>query len=706
MIKIYDNTIHLYNDKISYVMTIDKNNILYHYYYGVKICDKMYVYESLQKRQYSCTDSDGSYLHNVMLEYPLSSRVDFRQSGIEIEKDGCPLYELRYKSAKVLEAKSQVVGMPSARGTDSQSLQIVLTDESQKIEVQLYYTIYDSLNIVCRHAVIKNNSASALTIHKASSACLDLSHDNQEMVYLSGGWGRERNIVRTPITQGSVVLSSCQGSTSHNIAPFVAVCNSDANEFYGNVYSQTLMYSGNFKIETEKDLYGNLRICSGINDRKFAWTLQDGESFYCPECVLNFSECGFNLLSQNYHNFFNNYVIDKNFAKAKRPILVNNWEATYFDFTEDKIMQIVETAKEVGVDMFVLDDGWFGKRDDDFSSLGDWFADKKKLPNGIKGIADKVNQAGLKFGIWIEPEMISQDSELYRNHSDYTLQSSKYDSATMRNQMTLDLSKQEVCDFVFNSIKNVVTSGNVEFIKWDYNRYISEPYSKELSHRYVLGLYSVLERIKKEFPNLLMEGCSGGGGRFDGAMLYYFPQIWTSDNTDAISRLDIQNGTSLIFPLSCMSNHVTSVPNHQTGRTTSLSTRGAVAFNGIYSLELNLPSLSKDELKQIKAQINEYKDIASVILDCDFYRLQSVGHYLWQIVAKDKSTILITYVEGQATTNTFQNKIKLHGIENGAVYQDKDGNTYSGCELNNIGIRLFDERRERTSAFVKLTKKA
>ncbi len=559
------------------------------------------------------------------------------------------------------------------------------------MEVVLSYTVFEEYNVILRNGKFTNKSGEKMTIESAYSANLDMGKKDMDLIYFPGAWARERELRRTSIEMGEKLeIANARGGSGHIMNPFVMVCDKSATEKNGDVYGLSLVYSGNHSTVAEKDTYGNIRVMQGINPAGFEIELKENEDFYTPQCVIDYSDKGFGGLSRDLHNLFRNNLCKSKRAYTDRPILINNWEGTYFDFTEEKLLAIAKKAKETGVELFVLDDGWFGKRNDDFSSLGDWFVNYDKLPSGIDGLAKKINDEGLGFGLWFEPEMINPDSDLYRAHPDWAISVPNITPTQSRNQYVLDLANDEVCDYVIKSVADILESANISYVKWDYNRPMTDMPYKGYNHKYTLGFYKIMDALIEKFPNVLFEGCSGGGGRFDLGILAYSPQIWTSDNSDAISRLKIQYSTSMCYPISSMSAHVTASPNHQIGRATPIKTRADVAYAGIFGYELDITKMEDTEIEFVKEQIEFYKKIRTLVRCGDFYRLQSPyeGNYCtWQIVSKDKSETVVIGCRVLSIANFREENVLLDGLNPEFEYIDtEDGNTYGGDELMYYGI--------------------
>ncbi len=518
---------------------------------------------------------------------------------------------------------------------------------------------------------------------------------------------------REPVTHGSHVIGSVRGTSSHQYNPMMILADENTTDQYGNCYAMSFVYSGNFKGETLKDQFGQTRALMGLQDEMFSYPLAEGETFYTPEVLLTFSGSGMNLLSQNLHRCIRQHICRGKYKESVRPVLVNSWEASYFDFDGDTLYELAKEAKHAGIDMLVLDDGWFGKRDDDNSGLGDWFVNERKLGGTLGDLIKKINDLGVKFGIWVEPEMISEDSDLYREHPDWALTIPGRNPVHARNQLVLDFSRKEVVDHIFDQICKVLDQGNIEYVKWDMNRSLMDVFSRgtedqgRVMYDYVLGLYDFLERIVTRYPDLLIEGCSGGGGRFDAGMMYYTPQIWCSDNTDALDRLQIQYGTSFGYPVSAVGSHVSAVPNHQTGRITSLHTRGVVAMAGTFGYELNLGKLSEEEKQEIRLQVEEYRKFAPLIQTGLYYRLSDPAreeYAAWAFVSEDQKEVLLNVVLQEIHGNMTVNYVKLQGLKCSAIYRDTEtGKIYNGAALMEAGIPMPVEMGEFKAYQIHLT---
>lgn len=630
-------------------------------------------------------------LDTLPAECPSFGYGDFRIPAITIEQnDGSRCLDLRYSGYEILTRKPIIKGMPSLKEDEScDTLKIILKDELTKVEVDLYYNVYDERDVITRHMIIRNKGNEKVVITKAMSCSFDFRDNNFNLLQLIGAHCEERHIEITPLRHGISKIESRRGSSSHMLNPFFALLRKDTTEDMGEVYGLNLVYSGSYEGTIEVDQRHTTRVQMGISSFDFAWPLDVKETFETPEVVMVYSNTGLNGMSQQFHSLYNDCLLKKQYH---HPIVVNNWEATYFGFDEEKLDKLISSAKGLGIETFVLDDGWFGKRNNDESSLGDWYVNKEKLPHGLEGVSAMCKKNGLKFGLWFEPEMISEDSDLYREHPDYAIAIPNRPHLYSRCQLVLDLSRKEVCDYIIKAISDVVDKLDISYIKWDFNRNISETYSKQLTHKYVLGLYYVLDTLTKKYPKIMIEGCSGGGGRFDPAMLYYTPQIWTSDDSDAIERLYIQYGTSLVYPPTTMVGHVSVTPNHQTGRVTPFKTRGIVAMSANFGYELNPQVLTDKEREMVKEQTKTYNNLRKVFYNSDFYRLRNPfngNDCAWSFVRKDKKEVYVMYVRIlNSATNEFD-WLTLKGLNPNAIYQNMETNEkFSGSELMSAGILL------------------
>lgn len=703
MITVADNcTFCLQGKDYTYAMYVNDSGFLQHAYYGKKIgvSDLEYLIGHICSK-FAPTKGGLNYdmqFDNMPSECGFYAHGDYREPTVIIERsDGAAMSRLRYVSHKVYGGAPTLAGLPHARkGGDT--LAVTLKDDFSDATVILNYTVYDDLNVLVRNAEIVNVGKEEFTLKKAFSFCVDLPDSEFDIMRLCGRWAAERTPVTSPIKYGITRLQSLRGSSSHKINPFAAFLRANCAEESGECYGVQLVYSGSFALSAESSADGSLRVQGGVNDTAFGWTLRAGESFTSPQAALCYSDGGTGKMSRHYADFLRECVIDPRYVYKKRPIVVNNWEATYFDFDNEKLFPIIDEAAKLGIDTFVLDDGWFGKRDSDTSGLGDWTVNEKKLKGGLKTVIDRCKKQGLKFGLWFEPEMISEDSDLYRAHPDWAIGKDGVQPCRGRNQLVLDLTRSDVVDHVFAAVSNVLANNDISYVKWDFNRDLTEMFSRKLdrqgefAHRYMLGVYSLAERLTKAFPDVFFEGCAGGGGRFDAGMLYYFPQIWTSDDTDAYERAKIQWGTSMCYPVSAMSCHVSACPNHQTGRTVSIDTRGAIASLGATGYELDLSKMTDDEKSAVKAQIGRYGAIAELVLKGDLYRLCDPFNGNWfcvMLVAKDKDQAYVVGERIHAVPCDLIKTVKLAGLDADKTYGlDGTDIVASGRAMMTAGIVL------------------
>ena len=672
----------------AYQMKIDELGYLQHLYYGRKLgqSDMSYMFRiydhGFSGNPYDMRQNRAYSLDSMAQEYTSFGVGDFRVTSIRAScSDGSRCAEFRYESHEIRDGKYAIPGLPSVydNGETVQTLIVTLIDNAANIRIKLYYGVFEELDIITRAAEIINAGDDIVWLRKACSMCLELPFGKWDMIHFHGRHCMERQPERVPLFHGIHTLASGRGMSSHQHNPFVILCDREATEESGACYGVMLMYSGNHKTEVELDQFDGVRIVTGVSDDRFRWELAPGASFCSPEVILTCAD-GLTELSHNYHRVIRNNVVRGEYKLSRRPVLINNWEATYFDITEEKVLAIAEKAKELGIEMFVLDDGWFKNRNDDNAGLGDWIPDTEKLPNGLDGLIAKINDLGLRFGLWIEPEMVNEDSDLYRAHPDWALTAPNRAPMMSRNQLALDLSREEVHEYLYEKIAGLLEQYNITYIKWDFNRSLSDIYSHstpsprqgEVCHRYYLSLYRLYERLTERFPHVLFEGCAGGGGRFDAGMLYYNPQIWCSDNTDPIARSKIQYGTSFGYPSCTVGAHVSASPNHQTGRETPLNTRGVVAMSGAFGYELDLSKLSEEECAEIKEQISRYKELEPMILGGRLYRLSKLidsTHYVaWQYVSPDMSRSLLSIVVTDPLANSAPVHVALKGLDENTMY--------------------------------------
>lgn len=702
----------LSTNNTSYQMMADKYLVLNHLYYGENIGqeDMSYLLD-YQDRGFSGNPYEAGNERDYSLdsrpqEYSTNGVGDYRINSVSvINADGSDAADWRYAGYTIEKGKYAIPGMPALYGEekDADTLIVELADKVTGLHAFLYYSVWEERDIITRCVKFVNQGTDAIVLTKAASMNLDLMSGDWELMHFHGRHNLERQMERVPLMHGKMTVESVRGASSHQHNPFAILCSKDTTEEAGPCYGTALVYSGNFLIEAEKDQMGQTRLTVGINSQRFAWTLEAGAEFWTPEAVMTYSSEGFEKMSSNFHHTFREHLCRGKYKHERRPVLINNWEATYFDFDTDKLLDIAREAKKDGIEMLVMDDGWFGKRNKDDSSLGDWVVNEEKIKGGLKNLVDKVNEIGLEFGIWFEPEMISPDSDLYREHPEWAIQIPGREATEIRCQYVLDLSRPEVQDYAYECVAKILRSANIKYVKWDMNRqlsdlgstYLDEDSQQELFHRYVLGMYAMQERLVQEFPDLLLENCSGGGARFDPGMLYYSPQIWCSDDTDAIERLEIQEGTALIYPLCVMGAHVSVCPNHTVGRVTPFTTRGHVALAGTFGYELDITKLPEEERKLIPEQTAMYHKYHELIRDGEYYRILSYRENhrsdCWAVASEDKNEVLVTYVQVLAQVNMPSRKVRLRGFDPAKKYRlEGTDEVYSGEMLMNAGFRMKD----------------
>lgn len=707
-----DDIFHLQANETSYIIKVLASGHLGHAYWGPKLradqnLSNLIRYKECPLEPYLAPEDEefhdeGYSLDIIPQEYSAYGRTDYRQPAYHIRlENGARISDLRYQSHEITAGKEQLRGLPATyveEADEAQTLKITLSDKVTKLKLILSYTVYKERNVITRAAKFINQGSEDINLERAFSASLDFNSSDFELLQLSGAWSRERHIKRRPLEQGIQSIESTRGASSPYQNPFLALVDENTTEEQGEVYGFSLVYSGNFLGQVQVNHFEQTRVNLGINPFDFNWLLEPGEEFQTPEVVMVYSKHGINQMSQTYHCLYRERLARGKYRDQPRPVLVNNWEATYFDFNEDKLLDLAETASQLGIELFVLDDGWFGERDDDRSSLGDWFVNKKKLPQGLDSLGEQIEDLGLDFGLWFEPEMVSPDSELYRSHPEWCIHVPERSHSLGRHQLILDLSRRVVQDEIIEMLSNILENAPISYVKWDMNRHMTEigsaelPPSRqqELPHRYILGLYRILAELTTRFPDILFESCASGGGRFDPGMLYYMPQTWTSDDTDAVERLKIQYGTSIVYPLSAMGAHVSAVPNHQTGRITSLKMRGDVAKFGIFGYELDLTELSNDEKEVIKEQISDYKELRELVQKGEFYRLESPfrGNITaWMVVGQDKSEAFVGCYRVLAKPNPKFYRLQLKGLDPKQKYR-VDNEVYGGDQLMQAGLPL------------------
>ena len=707
-----DKTYTLTTKNTMYQMKVDETGVLEHTYYGAKMeyMDMHYGVECVFGASFSPNPGDApkekwAYSYNALhQELSCAGIGDFRLTAMGVRQaDGSLGAEPRFVSASVEKGKYSLKGLPAFYGDDADTLIVTLKDTANDVYFHLYYGVFEEYDLITRSVVVENRTNNSIKLEKAMSLTLDLPCGTYDMLYFHGRHTRERMLERTTIKHSQISVSSMRGASSHMENPFVVVCDKNANEDYGSAWGIGLVYSGNFLISAEKNLQEKTRVVAGINPENFNFEIEPGNTFECPEVAMVYSNSGFANMTNSFHKAIRNNLCRGKFKNAQRPVLINNWEGTYFDFNADKLVSMAHEAKKMGVELFVMDDGWFGKRDNDRCALGDWVPNEEKLQGTLPELAKRINDEGMKFGIWFEPECISEDSDLYRAHPDYAFAMPNRAPQISRNQYVLDFSRPDVVENIYNQMVKVLDSANIAYVKWDFNRHITDLYSValpankqgEVYHRYMLGLYSLLERITSKYPDILFESCSGGGGRFDMGMLYYMPQVWTSDNSDAIDRLKIQYGTSFAYPVSTMGAHVSVCPNHQNARVTPLTTRGNVAYFGTYGLELDVTKMTEDEKAEIARQIKEFKKYYELIQRGDYYRLLSPFtpdeslFCAWETVKPDGSEALVCAVRYETDACTAPEYLRVKGLCPDKLYTINGGErAYTGAALMNIGFML------------------
>ncbi len=681
----------------TYMLGLTKEGYVGHIYYGPKMKrtggrQLLRIQEPPFSPLTNMRDK-SSFLDTFPMEYSTDGVGDYRESCLALRNEkGQPGVELFYDSYEITDGKPSLEGLPASfpgehGGTDEddlhkvQTLTLTLKDPVLEITVFLHYSVFPQEDVITRSVAVRNDSEYERMIDKIYSACLDMDDQSFEMITLTGSWARERHKERAAIRTGKQSVGSTRGESSHQEHPFIALVTPETTQTQGQVYGMNFIYSGNFLAQVEKTQWNSVRMTMGIHPYDFAWRLVPGECFTAPECVLVYSAAGLDGMTHSLHDFYRNHLIRSRYLHEKRPILINNWEATYFDFSTDKLLAIAREAAKDGIEMLVMDDGWFGHRNSDTSSLGDWGVNEKKITGGLKHLAEEVGKIGLKFGIWFEPEMISPDSDLYREHPDWAISVYRREATQSRQQYVLDLTRPEVRDYVYESVASLLRSAPIAYVKWDMNRQLCDLGSSwlgaqsqgELLHRYVLGVYELQERLITEFPDLLLENCSGGGARFDAGMLYYSPQIWCSDDMDPIERLQIQEGTEMIYPLSTMGAHVCCAPNHTTGRTVPIGTRANVALAGTFGYELDITSIPEEDRRQIAGQVELYHRFHMLVAEGDYYRVQSWSdeepYDCWGVVSKDKSKALFTWVQVLAKANRHSRRLAFKGLDSDRKYK-------------------------------------
>ncbi len=698
----------LHTQNTTYQMKADRHRVLLHTYFGPRISggDLSYLIQYAD-RGFSPNPTELGQCRDYSLdtlpqEYSSCGVGDFRLPSVEFEPpDGSRLADLRYVDYKLQKGKYGLDGLPAFfGGGEWETLVIRLEDAAAQMWVELYYGVLEAHDLITRAVRVVNRGAQPVRLHRCASLCLDFQRGDLDFITFDGCHVMERCLNRAPLRPGVQSTGSVRGTSSHHHNPFVILCDHSADEDHGVCYGAMLVYSGNFQAAAERTQLESNRLLMGIDPYHFCYTLAPGEAFTAPEAALVCSPCGFGQMSRQFHRAIQKHLIRDPYQGRRRPVLINNWEATEFDFDVEKLVSIARAAAPLGLELFVMDDGWFGSRDTDHSGLGDWTVNLKKLPGGLEALVPKIQELGMSFGLWIEPEMVSEDSSLYRQHPDWALGAPNRPQARGRGQLVLDFSRREVRDYIYQAIRQILDSAHISYVKWDMNRSLSDVWSAalpahrqgEVYHRYILGVYDFLERLHRDYPALLIEGCSGGGGRFDAGMLYYTPQIWCSDNTDAIDRLRIQYGTSFCYPVSAMGAHISAVPNAQTGRSVSMETRGVVAMSGTFGCEMDLNQTSEEERETIRRQTAFFKEHYSLIQQGDYYRLTSPfenGPYTaWQQVSPDRREALVSLVTGSVHAAAPFTALRLKGLDPALCYRVNGQGSYPGDVLMQAGWPL------------------
>lgn len=694
-----------------------REGYLIHLYYGKKIPDDNLL--DLPFRGYFATISpknvhvdDYKFSLDVQpMEYSCNGSGDYRLAALSIKDSmGRTTTDIRYLDHKIYDGKPKLKGLPATYCNDdseAQTLELITIDKFTGAKVTLYYTAFANYSVVTESVKVENTGKETFEIEKVASCCVNFPSMDYNMINLSGVWSRERRVITRHLAHGIQSVASKRGSSSHNHNPFVALVDDKGGEDFGDAFGFNLVYSGNFSADIETDYLDCTRLVMGINPIDFTWVVEPGDEFQSPEVVMVYSDSGMGKMSRTFHDLYNNNLIRGEWKNKKRPLLINSWEGSGFDFDRETLVRYAKEAKKLGIELLVMDDGWFGHRDSDNSSLGDWFVNESKLKGGLTKLIERVNAEGIQFGIWYEPEMISEDSELYKAHPDWCVHVEGREQSPARQQYVIDMTRQDVRDCIFNQMYDVLSKNNIAYLKWDYNRAITEPasvmldarHSKEFFHRFILGTYELMDRITSAFPHILFESCAGGGGRFDAGMLYYMPQAWASDNTDPIERLTIQFGTTMCYPASSMGAHVSACDR------TGIETKAAVAMAGTFGYELDPKEMSEEDKEKVKEQVKDYHRYYNVIHFGDLYRIiaptDDEFKCAWEYVAKDKSEALLTVVIKNRAPHDFL-LIKMKGLDPEKMYRDEtDGEIYSGALLMNAGINLTDGTLSAGRSFIR-----
>ena len=694
-----------------------REGYLIHLYYGKKIPDDNLL--DLPFRGYFATISpknvhvdDYKFSLDVQpMEYSCNGSGDYRLAALSIKDSmGRTTTDIRYLDHKIYDGKPKLKGLPATYCNDdseAQTLELITIDKFTGAKVTLYYTAFANYSVITESVKVENTGKETFEIEKVASCCVNFPSMDYNMINLSGVWSRERRVITRHLAHGIQAVASKRGSSSHNHNPFVALVDDKGGEDFGDAFGFNLVYSGNFSADIETDYLDCTRLVMGINPIDFTWVVEPGDEFQSPEVVMVYSDSGMGKMSRTFHDLYNNNLIRGEWKNKKRPLLINSWEGSGFDFDQETLVRYAKEAKKLGIELLVMDDGWFGHRDSDNSSLGDWFVNESKLKGGLTKLIERVNAEGVQFGIWYEPEMISEDSELYKAHPDWCVHVEGREQSPARQQYVIDMTRQDVRDCIFNQMYDVLSKNNIAYLKWDYNRAITEPasvmldarHSKEFFHRFILGTYELMDRITSAFPHILFESCAGGGGRFDAGMLYYMPQAWASDNTDPIERLTIQFGTTMCYPASSMGAHVSACDR------TGIETKAAVAMAGTFGYELDPKEMSEEDKEKVKEQVKNYHRYYNVIHFGDLYRIIAPTYdefkCAWEYVAKDKSEALLTVVIKNRAPHDFL-LIKMKGLDPEKMYRDEtDGEIYSGALLMNAGINLTDGTLSAGRSFIR-----
>ena len=694
----------LHTRRTTYQMYADEHGFLRHTYYGARAdgADFRYLQRNYD-RGFSGNPpelrNDRAFsLDTMPQEYTGFNAGDYRIAALRaVHADGSYAADLRYAGHEIRPGAYTLPGLPAAfdrDNGDSMTLVVTLRDTASALQVRLYYGVFEERDIITRAAEIVNGGESVIYLEKAASACVDLPVGGWQLLHFHGRHCMERQAERVALPHDIQSVESRRGMSSHHHNPFTILCAPETREYSGECYGFMPLWSGNHKTEFERDYLDSVRVVTGVNDSQFRWTLGPGEHFFAPQVLFSYSASGFSTLSHQYHDMIRWHVCRSQYVHKRRPVLINNWEATFMNFTTERLLNIARQAAELGVELFVMDDGWFGARDDDNAGLGDWFVNERKLPGGLDPLIAGIKELGMRFGIWIEPEMVNEDSDLFRTHPEWVLRAPNRPPMYCRNQLVLDMSRQDVRDYLYDCFAGLLRKHDISYVKWDMNRCVSDVYSNalpperqgEMNYRYVLGVYDLIGRLTQEFPDVLFEGCAGGGGRFDAGMLYYTPQIWCSDDTDAIERLDIQHGTSFGYPIFTVGSHVSACPNQQTGRTTTLYTRGVVAMSGTFGYELDLNRLSSSEKDEVRLQVAYFKKVQSLIQNGVYYRLNELEeqerYSAWEFAAPDASEILVNLVVKRVQANAPLLRVRLKGLSPEATYTlEGSEERYSGAAL-------------------------